>query len=306
MDYIITTEQLTKKYKNFTSVNNVSLHIRKGSSYGFLGPNGAGKTTTMKMVLGLLQPDHGEIRVCNESVCFGQTKTNQYIGYLPDVPEFYNYMTPLQYLRLCGEVIAIPKSEIEKRSKELLSFVGLGGAAKQIGGFSRGMKQRLGIAQALLTQPKLLICDEPTSALDPVGRKEILDILRKISGTTTVLFSTHILSDVERICDRVAFLNEGKISVCGTLAEIKTLHGHDSLLLEFCEDKDLQLFKKQKSIEPLLLHSEENDRELILHSRDMESVQKSLFGVLAETGICPIKVELMEPSLESLFLEVVK
>ena len=157
-----------------------------------------------------------------------------------------------------------------------------------------------------MTQPKLLICDEPTSALDPVGRKEILDILRKISGTTTVLFSTHILSDVERICDRVAFLNEGKISVCGTLAEIKTLHGHDSLLLEFCEDKDLQLFKKQKSIEPLLLHSEENDRELILHSRDMESVQKSLFGVLAETGICPIKVELMEPSLESLFLEVVK
>ena len=306
MDYIITTEQLTKKYKNFTSVNNVSLHIRKGSIYGFLGPNGAGKTTTMKMVLGLLQPDHGEISVCNESVCFGQTKTNQYIGYLPDVPEFYNYMTPLQYLRLCGEVIAIPKSEIEKRSKELLSLVGLGGAAKQIGGFSRGMKQRLGIAQALLTQPKLLICDEPTSALDPVGRKEILDILRKISGTTTVLFSTHILSDVERICDRVAFLNEGKISVCGTLAEIKTLHGHDSLLLEFCEDKDLQLFKKQKSIEPLLLHSEENDRELILHSRDMESVQKSLFGVLAETGICPIKVELMEPSLESLFLEVVK
>ena len=260
----------------------------------------------MKMVLGLLKPDHGEIRVCNESVCFGQTKTNQYIGYLPDVPEFYNYMTPLQYLRLCGEVIAMPKSEAAKRGQELLSLVGLSGVTKQIGGFSRGMKQRLGIAQALLTRPKLLICDEPTSALDPVGRKEILDILRKISGEVTVLFSTHILSDVERICDHVAFLNEGKIAVCGTLAEIKTLHGHDSLLLEFSADQDLQLFKKQKSIEPLLLCSEENNRELILHSRDMESVQKSLFGVFAETGICPVKIELMEPSLESLFLEVVK
>ena len=225
---------------------------------------------------------------------------------MPDVPEFYNYMTPTQYLKLCGEVIGLSKSCIFQRSQELLSLVGLNGAAKQIGGFSRGMKQRLGIAQALLTQPKLLICDEPTSALDPVGRKEILDILYKISGTTTVLFSTHILSDVERICDHAAFLNEGKIAVSGTLAEMKALRGHDSLLLEFSTDKDLQLFKKQKPIEPLLLHSEENNRELILHSRDMENVQNCLFSVLALTGICPIKIELMEPSLESLFLEVVK
>lgn len=303
---VLMIQNLSKSFGKQKIINDLNMSVPEGSVFGFIGQNGAGKTTTMKMVLGLLQPDHGEIRVCNESVCFGQTKTNQYIGYLPDVPEFYNYMTPLQYLRLCGEVIAISKNEVEKRSQELLSLVGLSGATKQIGGFSRGMKQRLGIAQALLTQPKLLICDEPTSALDPVGRKEILDILRKISGTTTVLFSTHILSDVERICDHVAFLNEGKIAVCGTLAEIKTLRGHDSLLLEFSADKDLQLFKEQKSIEPLLLCSEENNRELILHSRNMESVQKTLFGVLAETGICPIKIELMEPSLESLFLEVVK
>lgn len=210
------------------------------------------------MVLGLLQPDSGNIHVCNEPVCFGQTRTNQYIGYLPDVPEFYNYMTPIQYLKLCGEVIGLSKAEISKRSGELLSLVGLNGVTKQIDGFSRGMKQRMGIAQALLTQPKLLICDEPTSALDPVGRKEILDILSKISGTTTVLFSTHILSDVERICDHAAFLNEGKIAVSGTLAEMKALHGHDSLLLEFLTEKDLQLFKRQKPVEPLLLHSEEN------------------------------------------------
>ena len=303
---VLMIQNLSKSFGKQKIINDLSMSVPEGSVFGFIGQNGAGKTTTMKMVLGLLQPDHGEIRVCNESVCFGQTKTNQYIGYLPDVPEFYNYMTPLQYLRLCGEVIAISKSESEKRSLELLSLVGLSGAEKQIGGFSRGMKQRLGIAQALLTQPKLLICDEPTSALDPVGRKEILDILRKISGTTTVLFSTHILSDVERVCDHVAFLNEGKIAVCGTLAEIKTLRGHDSLLLEFSSDKDLQHFKKQKTIKPLLSCSEENNRELILHSRDMESVQKSLFGVLAGTGICPIKIELMEPSLESLFLGGVK
>lgn len=121
-----------------------------------------------------------------------------------------------------------------------------------------------------------------------------------------MLFSTHILSDVERICNHAAFLNGGKIAVTGTLAEIKALHGHDRLLLEFSANKDLQLFRKQKSMEPLLFHSEENSRELILHGRDMASVQKSLYRVLAETGICPVKIELMEPSLESLFLEVVK
>ena len=303
---VLTIQNLSKSFGKQKIIDKLNMTVPEGSVFGFIGQNGAGKTTTMKMVLGLLQPDSGKIYVCNEPVCFGQTKTNQYIGYLPDVPEFYNYMSPSQYLRLCGEVIGISKAETEERGKELLSLVGLSGVTKTIGGFSRGMKQRLGIAQALLTQPRLLICDEPTSALDPVGRKEILDILRKISGTTTVLFSTHILSDVERIGDHVAFLNGGKLEVCGTLAEIKTLHGHDSLLLEFPTDKELHVFKEQETVKPLLCNSEENNREIILHSRNMEKVQQSLFRVLAETGICPIKMEIMEPSLESLFLEVVK
>lgn len=303
---VLTIKNLSKSFGKQKIIDNLDMFVPEGSVFGFIGQNGSGKTTTMKMVLGLLQPDSGEIHVCNEAVRFGQTKTNQYIGYLPDVPEFYNYMTPLKYLSLCGEIIGVSKSVINQRSNELLSLVGLNGVTKNIGGFSRGMKQRLGIAQALLTEPKLLICDEPTSALDPVGRKEILDILRKISATTTVLFSTHILSDVERICDRVAFLNEGRIAVSGTLAEIKTLHGHDSLLLEFADEMEIQKLKEQKTIKPLLTSSEENSRELILHSQNVKEVQRILFSVFAETGLCPVKMEIMEPSLESLFLEVVK
>lgn len=303
---VLTIQSLSKSFGKQKIINNLDMSVPEGSVFGFIGQNGAGKTTTMKMVLGLLQPDSGEIHVCNEAVCFGQTKTNQYIGYLPDVPEFYNYMTPIKYLSLCGEIIGISKSVIDQRGNELLSLVGLNGVTKQIGGFSRGMKQRLGIAQALLTKPKLLICDEPTSALDPVGRKEILDILRKISATTTVLFSTHILSDVEQICDRAAFLNEGKIAVSGTLAEIKALHGHDSLLLEFADGTEVQKLKEQETIKPLLFGSEENGGEIILHSRNMKEEQRVLFSVLAETGLCPVKMEIMEPSLESLFLEVVK
>ena len=161
---------LSKSFGEQKIIKNLNLSVPEGSVFGFIGQNGAGKTTTMKMVLGLLQPDEGEIRVCNEPVRFGQTKTNQYIGYLPDVPEFYNYMTAIQYLTLCGEIVGLSKKIISQKGQRLLSLVGLDGVEKRIGGYSRGMKQRLGIAQALLADPKLLICDEPTSALDPVGR----------------------------------------------------------------------------------------------------------------------------------------
>lgn len=303
---VLTIQGLSKAFGGQKIIDNLNMTVPEGSVFGFIGQNGAGKTTTMKMVLGLLRPDQGEITICNEPVHFGQTKTNQYIGYLPDVPEFYDYMTPIRYLALCGEIIGLSKAEIYQRGEELLSLVGLGNVKKTIGGFSRGMKQRLGIAQALLTQPKLLICDEPTSALDPVGRKEILDILRKISSTTTVLFSTHILSDVERICDHAALLNQGGVVVEGTLSEIKALHGHESLLLEFPADDALHTFKSQEAIQPLLNTTEESGKEIVFHSQEMEKVQHRVLSVLAETALCPIKIEIMEPSLESLFLEVIR
>lgn len=306
MEEVVRVESLTKTYGALLAVDHVSLSVKRGMAFGLLGANGAGKTTTMKMVLGLLRPDQGEITVWNEPVRFGQTKTNRYIGYLPDVPEFYSYMTPIRYLALCGEIIGLSKAETQQRGEELLSLVGLGNVKKKIGGFSRGMKQRLGIAQALLTRPKLLICDEPTSALDPVGRKEILEILRKISGTTTVLFSTHILSDVERICDHAALLDRGKIVVGGTLSEIKALHGHESLLLEFPVDDALRTFKSQEAIQPLLNTAETRGKEIVLHSQEMEKVQHTVFRVLAEAELFPIKIEMMEPSLESLFLEVIR
>ncbi|WP_331475420.1 ABC transporter ATP-binding protein [Clostridioides difficile] len=239
---IVSINGLSKGFGNRKIIDNLNFTVPEGSVFGFVGKNGAGKTTTMKMVLGLLEPDSGTIDVCGEKVTYGRTSSNHHVGYLPDVPEFYNYMRPLEYLSLCGEITGLSKNEIKIRSEELLSLVGLGNEKRRIGGFSRGMKQRLGIAQALLSRPKLLICDEPTSALDPVGRKEILDIMLKIKDSTTVIFSTHILSDVERICDHVAILNKGSIALSGTLSEIKSMHGKDRLLLE------LQVMMKFKSL----------------------------------------------------------
>jgi len=216
--------QIAGLYKRFGDkkvLSGLDLAVPEHSIFGFIGKNGSGKTTTMKTVLGLLKADAGEILVNGEKVVYGQTSTNQYIGYLPDVPEFYPFMTAPEYLRFCGEISGMKKSENANRCKELLELVGLADETHRIKGFSRGMKQRLGIAQALLNRPKLLICDEPTSALDPVGRKEILDILLAVREQTTVLFSTHILSDVERICTDVAFLDNGVIGIQGKLTDIK-------------------------------------------------------------------------------------
>ena len=229
---------LTKSFGGRKAVDGVSFSVPENCVFGFIGANGAGKTTTMKMVLGLLAADSGEIDVCGERVRFGATKTNRLVGYLSDVPEFYNYMRPKDYLKLCGEIVGMSGASIQKRSNELLSLVGLSDANKKIGGFSRGMKQRLGMAQALLGEPKLLICDEPTSALDPIGRREILDILKQIKGKTTVIFSTHILSDVERICDRVAVISSGRITLEKAMDELKVQHKTKAMTIEFGGEVD--------------------------------------------------------------------
>lgn len=179
---VLTIKNLSKSFSGHHVIQNLTFDVPEHSIYGFIGKNGSGKTTTMKMVLGLLKPDNGTIEVCGEPVQYGNSKTNKYVGYLPDVPEFYDYMTPIEYLRLCGDISGIPHRKITIRSEEMLGLVGLTSAKKRIGTFSRGMKQRLGIAQALINEPKLLICDEPTSALDPIGRIEILEILSKSKG----------------------------------------------------------------------------------------------------------------------------
>ena len=240
--YMLRITGLHKRFGDKEVLRGLNLSVPEHSIYGFIGKNGSGKTTTMKTVLGLLKADSGEIFVNGEKVIYGQTNTNRYIGYLPDVPEFYSFMTAKEYLRFCGEITGMSCAEIEERTKELLTLVGLVDETHRIKGFSRGMKQRLGIAQALLSRPKLLVCDEPTSALDPVGRKEILDILLAIKDQATVLFSTHILSDVERICTDVAFLKDGVVDIRGKLSDIKTGYRSNEYMIETENDSDTVIY----------------------------------------------------------------
>lgn len=292
---VLAIQNLKKGFGSKEVLCGLDLSVQEHSIFGFIGKNGAGKTTTMKAILGLLKPDSGEIYVMGEKVRFGQTDTNRYIGYLPDVPEFYSYMTPLEYLGLCGEVGGMEKST--SRSRELLELVGLGGEHRRIKGFSRGMKQRLGIAQALLNRPKLLICDEPTSALDPAGRKEILDILLAAREQTTVLFSTHILSDVERICTEAAFLNNGKIAVQGTIAELRNNRASDGFIVE----------TEQKEAADTLIKAFGDLQRTEQNTLAFHGNEERFFAIMryvAENRIAVQKIERTEPTLESLFLEV--
>ncbi len=292
-------DNLKKRFGEKEVLKDVSFSVPEGSVFGFIGKNGAGKTTTMKAVLGLLKPDEGDITVAGQKVIYGQTATNKVIGYLPDVPEFYGFMTPKEYLSFCGEITGMEKKDLVTRRDELLELVGLLGEKHRIKGFSRGMKQRLGIAQALLNRPKLLICDEPTSALDPVGRKDILEILQAVKEQTTVLFSTHILSDVERVCTEVAFLDEGTVCMQGTLAEIKSGKRTEAYRITTETEADAKLLSEAF---PDMSLAEEV--QLVFYE-----AQVSVFEVLRFLADREIKIagmERMEPSLESLFMEVVK
>ena len=290
---------LRKRFGDKEVLRGLDLAVPEHSVFGFIGRNGAGKTTAMKTVLGLLKADAGTIEVNGERAVYGQTATNRHIGYLPDVPEFYPFMTAAEYLRFSGEITGLDRGECEARSRELLDLVGLGGEKHRIRGFSRGMKQRLGIAQALLNRPKLLICDEPTSALDPVGRKEILDLLLAVRERTTVLFSTHILSDVERICTDVAFLNDGTADLQGRLDDIRTHYRSEEYLLETADDADLRALRADL---PALRQTGPN-------RLSFTEKECSLFDVMrlaADRGIAPVKLERVEPTRESLFMEVVE
>ena len=303
---ILEIQHLSKRFGLTLAIDDLSFSVPEGSIFGFIGQNGAGKTTTMKLVLGLLKADEGTVLINGEKVCFGETKTNRVVGYLPDVPEFYNYLRAKEYLKLCGEITGLTSAQIESRSTELLTLVGLDQVKKKIGAYSRGMKQRLGIAQALLNEPKLLICDEPTSALDPIGRKEILDILLKVKGKTTVIFSTHILSDVERICDHIAVLHKGKLMLSGTLAEVKAKGRADGLTIEFASEKELRYFVDLPEIKNAVNAFTQTQLSVICHTNDIDQTQLTMMKALVDHKLLPVRFEINEPTIESLFMEVVR
>ncbi len=220
MNYMITTEHLTKKYKNFVSVNNVSLHIRKGSIYGFLGPNGAGKSTTMKMLLGLTVPTKGSFSIDGKHFPEDRMDILKEIGSFIEAPSFYANLTGRENLDVIRRILGLPKESVE----DALELVGLTEFGDRLAKkYSLGMKQRIGLAGALLGKPPILILDEPTNGLDPSGIHEIRELVKSLPSLydCTILISSHMLSEIELMADDIGILNHGRLLFEGSLDELR-------------------------------------------------------------------------------------
>lgn len=302
MEHVIQTENLCRQFGTVKAVHNLSLNVPKGSVYGFLGPNGAGKTTTIKLLLGLTKPSAGTIRVLGQPAPSGNYLNR--IGFLPDVPNFYPWMRGEEFLDFVGQLFAIPPAELKKRKAELLEITGLQGVKTKIGGYSRGMKQRLGLAQALINQPDLVFLDEPTSALDPIGRKELLDTISMISHRCTVFFSTHILTDVERVCDRVGILNQGELVTEETISNLHKRFAKNAFRLAVVGDPApfLLALKGREWVQEV----REENGSILVTAFDLTAAQQEIPSLLAEHRLGLGKLEPVEMNLEDIFVRLVK
>jgi ABC-2 type transport system ATP-binding protein len=225
-DLAIQTHNLRKLYGNKVAVSNLSLNVRRGSIFGFLGPNGAGKSTSVKMLLGLIKPTRGQADVLGSPA--GTVETRRRIGFLPEHFRFYDWLTPAELLRFHGQLCGMSPERLQNRIPALLDLVGLTPHRdKRVGDFSKGMMQRIGLAQALIHDPEIIFLDEPTSGLDPMGRRLVRDVIRgQRERGATVFLNSHLLSEIEIICDHVAFLKDGEVVASRDLHEISSDEVH--------------------------------------------------------------------------------
>jgi ABC-2 type transport system ATP-binding protein len=301
----VKTSDLVKDFNGLKAVDHLNLEVPEGAIYGFLGPNGSGKTTTLKMLTGMTKPTSGTIEILGVPMVFGKQKIQDNIGFLPDVPGFYDWMTAREFLTFCGELFHIDTPILKERVKSLLKIVGLEKSdKKKIGTYSRGMKQRLGIAQAMINEPKVIFLDEPVSALDPQGRKEVIDIIQGLKGKVTVFFSTHILSDVERICDRVVIINKGAIILEDTIENIKAMSNTRDIEIEADAPSISRLYERigqEKYIQSLKM----NHQTMTLTVDDLDVARLHLNEVIFKHRIMIKKLMIKEPTLEDIYMRVV-
>jgi ABC-2 type transport system ATP-binding protein len=296
----IQIEALHKHYGRVHALDGLTLTVPEGAVFGFLGPNGAGKSTTIRLLTGLAKPTSGHAWVSGEDVT--------QIGHLPEEPAFYNWMTPEEFLDHVGRIFGLKSMERRQRTGELLKLVGLYDVRKRhITGFSRGMRQRLGLAQALVNKPQVLFLDEPVSALDPAGRKEVLEMIESLRKQCTIFMSTHILADVERVCDAVGIVNQGHLIVEAPQAELLSRYTVPAYELE-CEPGEEAPLKAW--VETLKAYawvgSSKMDQNVVrLLVNDMGSARRELLGLAAKSGLNLRRVEVVTPSLEDIFLRLV-
>jgi ABC-2 type transport system ATP-binding protein len=295
---------LTKSYGAAKALDSVDLAVDDGAIFGFLGPNGAGKTTMLRLLTGLARPSSGSVRILGREVHGSRGSASADVGFLPDVPAFYEWMTAQEYLSFAGRLFGLERTALTNRAGMLLDFAGLAGVTTKIGGFSRGMKQRLGLAQALINAPKLLLLDEPTSALDPIGRKEVLEMIESLRGRTTVFFSTHILGDVERVCDSVAILDHGRVLTQAPISELKARYSRQKIVLGVTAGTEtLSAAIRKKAWASDVAPTDDGRAEITV--TDLAAAQRELPELIAAQGIGLVSFDAGEFDLEDVFVDLI-
>ncbi|RMF23679.1 MAG: ATP-binding cassette domain-containing protein [Bacteroidetes bacterium] len=299
----IQIQNLTKSYGHQKAVDGISFTVKTGEILGFLGPNGAGKTTTMKLITNYIEPDGGDVLIGGRSVRDGEMK--RYIGYLPENNPLYPEMPVIDYLHFCAALQGVPREKIEERTVEMIRVCGLDDEKhKKIGELSKGYRQRVGLAQAMIHDPEILILDEPTTGLDPNQIVEIRELIRQLGKEKTVILSTHILPEVEATCDRILIINKGKIVADGTAATLRKQAQGQQVLHVRIEDADPNLvFEKLKALPSVALVDFLNGetQRFEVQSKPEQSSNREIFQLCVENKWALTEMVPFETRLEDIF-----
>jgi ABC-2 type transport system ATP-binding protein len=305
----IRTHGLTKRFGSILAVDQLDLDVPAGSVFGFLGPNGAGKTTTLRMLTGLARPSAGSAEVAGIPIGLDRPELRRRLGYLDQDPRYYGWMRGRELLELVGRLAGLDGPELRARTAQMLDRTGLTEAAnRRIGGYSGGMRQRLGIAQALIHQPAIVFLDEPVSSLDPEGRRDVLELIARLRGEMTVVLSTHVLADVERVCDRVAILDRGRLVIEAGLEALLAEHARPiyRLVPERGQEAAVGTLTERLAAAPWAGGIDREPGGIVrVAVQDDVAASAGILPLVVEAGVRLAEFERVRPTLEDVFLELV-
>jgi len=301
----IKIENLTKKFGAQRAVNNISFDVKPGEILGFLGPNGAGKTTTMKMITGFMLQDEGTIIIGGESMLDSENDLKRNIGYLPENNPLYLEMPVIDYLIYCAELQGINHGDVMNRVREMVRICGINAEKhKKIGELSKGYRQRVGLAQAMIHDPDILILDEPTTGLDPNQIVEIRKLIRELGREKTVILSTHILPEVEATCDRILIINDGEIVADGTSDSLrKQAQGHDIIGVKIEDGEKNKIFRALQELSSVSVVDfvDQQDNRFQVQGKPKTSTQRDIFNMCVKNKWIITEMMLIETNLEDVF-----
>ena len=303
----IKIENLTKKFGGQHAVDNISFEVKTGEILGFLGPNGAGKTTTMRMITNYLEPGHGKITIGGKSLLENTEELKSHIGYLPENNPLYQDMPVIDYLEFVAALQGIPRSDISARVAEMIRICGVNPEKhKKIGELSKGYRQRVGLAQAMIHDPEILIMDEPTSGLDPNQIVEIRKLIRELGKEKTVILSTHILPEVEATCDRILIINKGKIVADGTAETLRSQAQGQEMLKVCIEDGESNtVFEALQGLSSVaMVDFADRQNRFMVQSRPGATSKRDIFGLCVKQKWTLTEITPLETKLEDIFRDL--